>query len=260
MSLTSTNHIKIGASTINSISVGDFSVGVSGGADYGPTTDTGFYNGITPPIGGYTIYVSKMSEGPSIHVPRTDEECLYYLNKYGANANNIGDALTWAESQTNLLVRTSEYVLNDLPGVYSFIIGTNDFSGYYTGGNVMASNVSGFVNNGGSNVIDDTYILHTPTNSTFDNAVSAASATGMNYNDAYVWYVTWSDNSTGLARVGLSDWQSGQIVLSPIDTTDTSWQSSDYYGSPSKSGTFNFPARFTPYTPLTTLAGSDWWC
>jgi hypothetical protein len=111
----STNHIKIGASAINSISAGDFSMGVSGGADYGPTSETGFYNGIVPPVGGYTIYVSKPSQGPSIHVPRTDSECLLYLNKYGANASNISDALTWASTQTNILVRTSEYGVGDLP-------------------------------------------------------------------------------------------------------------------------------------------------
>jgi len=116
MAQNSTNHIKIGSSEINSLSVGDFSIGVKGGADYGPTSESGFYNGITPPIGGYTIYVSKPSQGPSIHVPRTDEECLLYLNKYGANATNIADALTWAGNQTNLLVRTSEYSLGDLSG------------------------------------------------------------------------------------------------------------------------------------------------
>ena len=261
MSQVSHNHIKIGSSTINSISVGDFNIGVSGGADYGPTSDTGFYNGIIPPAGGYTIYVTKMSEGPSIHVPRTDEECLYYLNKYGANANNISDALTWAGNQTNLLVRTSEYQLSDLPNTVSFTIGTNDFAGYYTGGNVSASGVSGFSNSGGNDVISDTYILYTPTNGTYINATNAAYTAGMNYTvDSYVWNVTWADNSTGLVRVGLSTWQSGQIVLSPIETTDTSWQTSDYYGSTSKSGTFNFPATFTPYTPLTTLGPNDWWC
>jgi hypothetical protein len=116
MSLNSNNHIKIGSSDLNSISVKDFSIGVKGGADYGPTSTSGFYNGITPPISGYTIYVEKSSQGPSIHVPRTDEECLYYLNKYGANATNISDALTWADGQNNILVRTSEYSLSDLPG------------------------------------------------------------------------------------------------------------------------------------------------
>jgi hypothetical protein len=118
MSLNSNNHIKIGSSDLNSISVKDFSIGVRGGADYGPTSTSGFYNGITPPIGGYTIYVEKLvpGQGPSIHVPRTDQECLYYLNKYGANATNISDALTWADGQNNILVRSSEYTLSDLPG------------------------------------------------------------------------------------------------------------------------------------------------
>jgi hypothetical protein len=73
----------MGSSDINSISNGNFSVGVKGGADYGPTSDTGFYNGVAIPIGGYVIYVEKMSQGPSIHVSRTDEECILYLNKIG---------------------------------------------------------------------------------------------------------------------------------------------------------------------------------
>lgn len=116
MSQPVTNHIKIGASAINSISVGDFSVGVSGGADYGPTSDTGFYNGIVPPSGGYVIYVSKVSQGPSIHVAYNDSHCIQKLLKMGSNANNISDALTWASAQSNILVRTSQYTLGDLPG------------------------------------------------------------------------------------------------------------------------------------------------
>jgi hypothetical protein len=260
MSQNSTNHIKIGSSAINSLSVGDFSIGVKNGADYGPTSDTGFYNGIVPPVGGYTIYVSKMSQGPSIHVPRTDEECLLYLNKYGANATNIVDALTWAESQSNLLVRTSEYQLSDLSNVGSFTIGTNDFSNYNTGYHVYASSVSGFGNTGGSNLIDDTYILFNPIGNVVTTAESVAIASGMVSSvDSYVWNVTWAGNSTGLVRVGI-DSGSGQIILSPIDTTNTAWQSGDAYGSSSKSGTFNFPATFTPYTPLRDIGSNTAWC
>lgn len=258
MSQNSTNYIKIGSSSINSLSVGDFNIGVKGGADYGPTSDTGFYNGIVPPVGGYTIYVSKMSQGPSIHVPRTDEECLYYLNKYGANATNISDALTWAGTQSNLLVRTSEYNLGDLPGVSSFTIGINDFAGYNTGYHTYASDVSGFGNNGGSNLSDDTYVLYSPYGNTVINAMDVATTAGMDWsNYAYVWNVTWADNSSGLVRVGID--AGGQLILSPIDTVDTRWQTGNI-GSNSKSGTFNFPATFTPYTPLTTLGGHTQWC
>jgi len=125
MSQPVSNHVKIGSSGINSISIGNFSVGVKGGADYGPTSDTGFYNGVTIPVGGYAIYVEKMSQGPSIHVPRTDEECILYLNKYGANASNISDALTWASSQSNLFVRSSEYVIGDLPTTFTLYVSAN---------------------------------------------------------------------------------------------------------------------------------------
>jgi hypothetical protein len=113
MSQVSHNHIKVGATSKNAINVGDFSIGVSGGDDYGPTFDTGFYNGIPIPYGGYVIYVNNTGT-ITAHVPRTDEECLLYLNKYGANAGNISDALSWANTQSNLLVRTSDYTLGDL--------------------------------------------------------------------------------------------------------------------------------------------------
>jgi hypothetical protein len=264
MSQNSTNHIKIGSSTINSLSVGDFSIGVKNGADYGPTSDTGFYNGIVPPVGGYTIYVSKMSQGPSIHVPRTDEECLLYLNKYGANATNIADALTWAGNQTNLLVRTSEYQVSDLPNLSSFTIGTTDFVNFTTGGNVYASNVTGFGNNGGSNLVDDTYILYTASGNIVNDAATVANSVSMDYNTyAYAWNVTWADNSTGKVRLGIDTVGSGgygQIIISPIDTTNTAWESGNAYGSSSKSGTFNFPATFTPYTPIVALGGHNAWC
>jgi hypothetical protein len=37
---------------------GNFWIG-TGDVGKGPTSSTGFYNGITPPSGGYTIYLNK---------------------------------------------------------------------------------------------------------------------------------------------------------------------------------------------------------
>ena len=45
---------------------GNFWIG-TGDVGKGPTSSTGFYNGITPPSGGYTIYLNKASGGPSIN-------------------------------------------------------------------------------------------------------------------------------------------------------------------------------------------------
>jgi len=261
MSVTSHNQISV-TNTLgkNALTNNDFFFGVTGGDDYGPTSNSGFYNGVPVTVGGYVIYFNNVGT-ITANAPKDDNECLYWLKRYGyTGADNISDALTWASGQSHLAVRSSEYQLSDLPNVGSFTIGTNDFVNYNTGGHVYASNVSGFGNNGGSNLIDDTYVLYTPIGNIVTNAAAAATSAGMNYNsDAYAWHVTWADNSTGIVRVGI-DVGYGQIVLSPIDTTNTAWQSSNYYGSSSKSGTFNFPATFTPYTPLTSLGGHNAWC
>jgi hypothetical protein len=112
----STNHFKFGTSDISSATRGGFKVGVSGGADYGPTSITGFYNGVTPPVGGYTIYVDKASQGPSIHVANNDTQCIFKLKAMGATGTTIGDVLAWADGQSNILVVSSELTLGDLPG------------------------------------------------------------------------------------------------------------------------------------------------
>jgi hypothetical protein len=112
----STNHIKFGSSDITSATRGGFKVGVKGGADYGPTSDKGFYNGITPPVGGYTIYVNKASQGPSIHVAYDNTECIGMLLQMGATGSTIENVLAWADGQANMLIVTAELTLGDLPG------------------------------------------------------------------------------------------------------------------------------------------------
>ena len=46
---------------------GNFYIG-TGDVGKGPTNTTGYYNGITPPSGDYTIYLNKASQGPSIYM------------------------------------------------------------------------------------------------------------------------------------------------------------------------------------------------
>ena len=98
------NVIKSGTTTLESVIKGDFRVGVDGVADYGPTTLPGFYNGITPPPSGYTIYVTKVDDGPSIHVANNDDECVFFLKSFGSTGTTINDVLAWADNQTNMWV------------------------------------------------------------------------------------------------------------------------------------------------------------
>jgi hypothetical protein len=46
------NHIKIGSSDKLSLSKGNLTIGVKGTTEYGPTSDSGFYNGVVIPNGG----------------------------------------------------------------------------------------------------------------------------------------------------------------------------------------------------------------
>ena len=63
-----------GGTSPNSIKSGNFNIGVNST----PTDLTGFYNGISPIIGGYTIYINKTENGSSI--PYTYEEILDILS------------------------------------------------------------------------------------------------------------------------------------------------------------------------------------
>ena len=140
MSQPSTNHFKFGASGILSATRGGFSVGVKDGADYGPTSDTGFWNGVKPPVGGYTIYVDKASQGPSIHVASDDAQCIGMLLAMGATGSTIGNVLAWADGQANMAILTAELTLGDLPGG-----GTT-----YTIGQAALGGIIAYINGGGS--------------------------------------------------------------------------------------------------------------
>ena len=255
MSLLSTNHVKYGSTTKAAVVNKNFSFGVQGADDYGPSYITEFYNCVPPPVGGYSVYSASAGQ-IYMKAAHSDQECIDILKELGCTETNIADALTWVDGQNDIVVRSTEYQLSDV--MNSFTIQLNDFGGYWTGWGVTASNANGFSNSAPSNLIDNTYIPNSPNTDILTRAANAATNAGMNYNTyAYVWNVTWADNSTSLCRVGIV--QGGHIVLSPIDQTDTRWQSGDT-NNRSLAGTFNFPATFTPYSPLTTIGNYDSWC
>ena len=79
------NPIKYTTATqSNSIKAGNFAIGVNKGG-YGPTNITNFYNGKTPNVGGYTVYVSNGSGSPSIFVAGNDAALITLSNQLGAS-------------------------------------------------------------------------------------------------------------------------------------------------------------------------------
>ena len=87
-----------------SLKKGNFYIG-TGDVDKGPTTQTGFWNGITPPTGGYTVYLNKVSGGPSIYVCANDSQLISLTNRIaGANYSTARDCIAYFDTQVDKVV------------------------------------------------------------------------------------------------------------------------------------------------------------
>lgn len=92
----------------NCLKKGNFAIG-NNNSDYGLT----FYNGITPPSGGYTIYLNKESGGPSIYCPANDAQLIIVTNQIaGTNYTNAAQCINYFASQTDKLLVNQDYPTN----------------------------------------------------------------------------------------------------------------------------------------------------
>ena len=124
------------------------------------------------------------------------------------------------------------------------------YSGY------SAYSSAGFTSDGTQVYNGISYTISPALHTAITNAMISAS---MNTLYAYAWNVTWTTGSPGIARVGLDGNGVNTLVFSLIDQTDTRWQTGDTNG-PTQTGSFTFPATFTPYTPLTQMQNANNWC
>jgi hypothetical protein len=88
---------------------GNFYIG-TGDVGKGPTSSTGYYNGVTPPAGGYTIYLNKESNGPSIYSVSTESQLISITNTIGGQSfTTLGQSLNWFVGQTDKMVLNKDY-------------------------------------------------------------------------------------------------------------------------------------------------------
>ena len=88
---------------------GNFWIG-TGDVGKGPTSSTGFYNGITPPSGGFTIYLNKASGGPSIYVASSDAQLISLTNIIaGQSYTTVAECFNYFRDQSDKLVVNSDY-------------------------------------------------------------------------------------------------------------------------------------------------------
>jgi hypothetical protein len=82
----------------------------TGDVGKGPTSTSGFYNGVTPQFSGYVIYVNKASNGPSIYVAANDSELITITNKIsGSNYSTVNQCLSYFAEQTDKIVLNKDY-------------------------------------------------------------------------------------------------------------------------------------------------------
>jgi hypothetical protein len=88
---------------------GNFWIG-TGDVGKGPTSSTGYYNGITPPTGGYTIYLNKATGGPSIYTVTTEAQMVSLTNSIGSQSfTTSGQCLNWFATQSDKMIFNRDY-------------------------------------------------------------------------------------------------------------------------------------------------------
>jgi hypothetical protein len=93
-----------------SLRKGNYYIGV-GDVPKGPTSDTGHWNGITPPTSGYTIYENKASNGPSIRVPINSATLIDYAGRLygGTNISTAPQALNYLNGLSTVVCVNRDY-------------------------------------------------------------------------------------------------------------------------------------------------------
>lgn len=117
------NLFKSGTTLSNgTIGRNNFIIAVEDGVGYGPTSITGFWAGITPPSGGYTIYTNKATNGPNIFIATGDTNVVMTTKQLGGtNINTIYDALTWFNDQANNMIVNMDYPSISTSGLTSLV-------------------------------------------------------------------------------------------------------------------------------------------
>ena len=128
----------------SSLRKGNLAVGIGGG-NYGPTSTTGFVNGMDIPNGGYVVYLLH-NNNPAAYVAYNDTDLIAVARTLG----NSGTTVTSAKEY--LAGRSDTWILNNIPPniVTDDLIlnlDANDVSSYPTAGTTWYD-ISGADNNG----------------------------------------------------------------------------------------------------------------
>jgi hypothetical protein len=98
---------------------GDYWIG-TGDVPKGPTSSSDYWNGITPPTSGYTIYINKASQGPSIYTPLSDSDLIVLTNMIGGSSfTSTTQCFNWYNTQSDKMVFNKDYPAIITSGIVS---------------------------------------------------------------------------------------------------------------------------------------------
>jgi hypothetical protein len=173
---------------------GNFYIG-TGDVGKGPTSTTGYYNGITPPSGGYTIYLNKASQGPSIYTVGSDAGLISLTNRIaGANYTTATQCFEYFLSQSDKMCFNMDYegiVTNGL--ILDLDLG---FVPSYPKTGSTISDVSPSANNG--------TIFSNPTYSSNDGGILTFNGTSQG---GYTSNINWAGSFSVGMWVNLQSWR-----------------------------------------------------
>ena len=96
---------------------GNFWIG-TGDVTKAPTSSTDYWNGISPPLSGYTIYLNKATQGPSIYVPTTNASLIELTNSIGSQTfTTVAQCLNWYRTENDKMVFNIDYPAIPTSGV-----------------------------------------------------------------------------------------------------------------------------------------------
>jgi len=104
------NYIKYSTNAqTRALKMGNFWLGpVNDGK--GPTSSTGYYTALNPPSGGFTIYLNKASNGPSIYQASNESQLVSITNQIGGTSfTTSAQCLTWYVTQTDKICVNRDY-------------------------------------------------------------------------------------------------------------------------------------------------------
>ena len=169
-----------------------------------------YWNGITPPVGGYTIYLNKATQGPAIFVAANDAALISITNRIaGANYTTTSECLSWFTTQVDKMVFNRDYesiITNGL--VLNLDAGFSP--SYPTTGTTFYDLISeannGVLTNGPTyNIGDGGHII-------FDGTNDYVSITNFNYGrtsfSAESW-IMYTANTSGYKVGAVGSWVSG---------------------------------------------------